>query len=233
MLSSCASVNVNICFRDLDVHFLTVINNTETDSAERVDLIVTDVMPIHVYIPLSRYVYQYICGVHISEINEKCIATNDQTLSIHFAVDHCRVMDRWLGPHNSQFEGSSRTISSSFPLPSNCSLVLRVTGVPVYMNLISLFIAYISGKKRFLNRETMPGDASRGIEVPPVVVEVQKLSQPELRNTPSDDHARNSRKYTLISEAVLISVPIPDASMPFNVLTLVWITSSLVKYDDK
>ena len=59
----------------------------------------------------------------------------------------------------------------------------------------------------------MPGDMSRGIEMHPVAVTVTE---------PHTDHSSQSPlRYTLLSEAHLITLPIPDASMPFNVLTLV------------
>ena len=87
----------------------------------------------------------------------------------------------------------------------------------------------------------MPGDASRGIEVPPVVVQV--LSPDAHREcvrtgTAADVASDGScscagvlggrEYYTLISEAVLVTLPIPDASMPFNVLTLVSEISALL-----
>jgi hypothetical protein len=89
-----------------------------------------------------------------------------------------------------------------------------------------------------VSREAMPGDASRGIEVAPVVVQVSVPNRHAhcavcgIRIHPtssggSDDDACactqdvNIREYTLISPAVLVTLPIPDASMPFNVLTLV------------
>lgn len=45
------------------------------------------------------------------------------------------------------------------------------------MSYLTIFLACV-GKKRFLNRETMPGDASRGVEVPPVVVQVKSSMSP-------------------------------------------------------
>jgi hypothetical protein len=59
----------------------------------------------------------------------------------------------------------------------------------------------------------MPGDMSRGIELHPVVVTVTEA--------PCGTSQGGPFKYSVLSEAHLITLPIPDASMPFNVLTLV------------
>jgi hypothetical protein len=84
----------------------------------------------------------------------------------------------------------------------------------------------IDGKKRLLTRETMPGDASRGIEVPPLIVMVTVHAASTLGDDISKSHSEEvngSRMpmYVLLSDSFIVTLPIPDASMPFNVLTLV------------
>ena len=61
---------------------------------------------------------------------------------------------------------------------------------------------------RFLSIETFPGDPNRGFELPPVRVVVEPLC-----NTATGS-------FALFSESLLFLSPLPDASMPFNVLSL-------------
>jgi hypothetical protein len=78
----------------------------------------------------------------------------------------------------------------------------------------------MEGRKRLLTRETMPGDASRGIEVPPLIVTVMPHDDTPKRQW-DEVIAQRTRIYVQLSDSFLVSLPIPDASMPFNVLTLV------------
>lgn len=64
----------------------------------------------------------------------------------------------------------------------------------------------------FLPIESFPADPNRGFEMPPVRVLVEPLC------TSSDRHAESS--FALFSESLLFLSPLPDASMPFNVLSL-------------
>ena len=67
----------------------------------------------------------------------------------------------------------------------------------------------------------MPGDASRGLEIPPNFAQVKMIIPPAEISTFDTDSTYLPTQRLLISSATLISLPIPDASMPFNVLTLV------------
>ena len=83
----------------------------------------------------------------------------------------------------------------------------------------------------------MPGDASRGIEVPPSLIQVKGSLRAPYLGARASPHvyicvcnisdladcvtASSDWDYSIMTTAVLISLPIPDASMPFNVLTLV------------
>jgi hypothetical protein len=65
--------------------------------------------------------------------------------------------------------------------------------------------------KKLLHFESYPADASRGFDIPPTIVQLN-LSCP----TTAPAVTR-----TLFGEVALTVLPIPDASMPFNVTTLV------------
>ena len=59
--------------------------------------------------------------------------------------------------------------------------------------------------KTFLSFEEFPSDPSRGFDVPPALVTISHPSTPS---------------YTLYSDPLLVTLPLPDFSMPFNVITL-------------
>jgi phosphatidylinositol glycan class T len=62
----------------------------------------------------------------------------------------------------------------------------------------------------FLSIETFPADPNRGFEIPPVRVMMEPLC----------NDTDLPRKFSLFSESLLFLSPLPDASMPFNVLSL-------------
>eukprot|EP00977_Amphora_coffeiformis_P005222 scaffold1117_cov167-Amphora_coffeaeformis.AAC.16 len=64
----------------------------------------------------------------------------------------------------------------------------------------------------FLSIETFPADPNRGFELPPVRVIVEPLCDVREYLIPPQIH--------LFSESLLFLSPLPDASMPFNVLSL-------------
>lgn len=78
---------------------------------------------------------------------------------------------------------------------------------------LSLFLDY---DPQFLSIDVLPGDANRGIELP--VVEAVVASHCFLPTATT----------TLFSNTVLLLPPLPDASMPFNVLSLVCTVYALV-----
>jgi hypothetical protein len=87
------------------------------------------------------------------------------------------------------------------PLPENSTLVLTY-----------------SANKRFITREYQPTDASRGAQVPPSCLTL---------------HGRVSEglPFRLYTASYLVTTTIPDASMPFNVITLVryaWFTAAVL-----
>lgn len=65
----------------------------------------------------------------------------------------------------------------------------------------------------FLPIESFPADPNRGFELPPVRVVVVPLC-----NSSSSSHGEAC--FALFSESLLFLSPLPDASMPFNVLSL-------------
>jgi hypothetical protein len=110
-----------------------------------------------------------------------------------------------LNAHNNRggpAEQCFRTISFELPpMPENSTLVLTY-----------------SANKRFITREYQPTDASRGAQVPPSYLTL---------------HGRVSEglPFRLSTGSYLVTTTIPDASMPFNVITLVryaWFTAAVL-----
>jgi hypothetical protein len=86
--------------------------------------------------------------------------------------------------------------------------------MPEYSTLV---FAY-SANKRFITREYQPVDASRGAQVPPSYLTL---------------HGRVSEglPFRLYTGSYVVTTTIPDASMPFNVITLVryaWFTAPVL-----
>ena len=61
---------------------------------------------------------------------------------------------------------------------------------------------------RFLHFEDFPPNPSRGLDVPPAVIGLRPLS------------AQAPPTARLTTEGLLVDAPLPDFSMPFNVITL-------------
>jgi hypothetical protein len=113
------------------------------------------------------------------------------------------------------------TSTFSFILPPNTTL-----------------ITHFKGKKRFLKADVFPSDPSRGMEYPPsIIMEKWYNYNNEMKynniyndlNYASSQYILNNYHqfgpyleiYQTITKATLILLPIPDASMSFNVITLV------------
>jgi hypothetical protein len=75
--------------------------------------------------------------------------------------------------------------------------------------------------KRLLHRESYPNDASRGLEIPPTFIDVH--------------WQHNGSVHTMFTstDPGLIAMPIPDFSMPFNVITLVSNSCVLTSISDE
>jgi hypothetical protein len=86
--------------------------------------------------------------------------------------------------------------------PSHSAVIFSVLLPPQCTLVTSLHL-----HKRFLKREHIPTDASKGVHVPAGAVHWQWEGAKELN--------------LFIPPMALISVPFPDASMPFNVITMV------------
>lgn len=120
---------------------MSVINNTSPTDA--VTVVITDSIPLHVSIPLSRYRFRYSCSHDAMESvaleydidgynvpSKECFDSGDINDA---AVMSCKVMDYWLDiPGQTSSGGSSMfvatSISSRFVLPPQCTLLMQVTG---------------------------------------------------------------------------------------------------------
>jgi hypothetical protein len=110
-----------------------------------------------------------------------------------------------------------RTLSYDIPLymllqsiPQRLSDPLKSYGVVVTTTF--------HGTKRLLTRAAQPIDASRGVVVSPSILVVATSS----RINSSKQHQHQQQQQIIYSTpSFLIISPIPDASMPYNVITLV------------
>lgn len=98
---------------------------------------------------------------------------------------------------NVDSSGTLTTIASYFTLPPN-----------------SVLTVCMNATKRHASRESQPSDASRGREMPSVRITV-KISNSE------NENCQAQKDLALLSSPSLVTMPFPDASMPFNVITLV------------
>jgi len=84
---------------------------------------------------------------------------------------------------------------------------------------------YMEYEPAFLSFEHFPGDANRGVEIPPAVasfVEICPAHSLRTASTPSSQPIKHvqSAPITLYSNSLLLMPPVPDMSMPFNVLSM-------------
>ncbi len=100
------------------------------------------------------------------------------------------------------------------------------------MGICEVAEASFIARKRHLHREEYPSHASRGMEVPPVLV-VWSSQSSSYTGSPlivdglplpmgTMGGCSNSILSTSIGAFALVSLPIPDATMPFNTVTLVF-----------
>jgi hypothetical protein len=81
----------------------------------------------------------------------------------------------------------------------------------------SLFVS-LDYNPAFLSFDSIPGDANRGVELPPIRVHfVSACNNMDTVGTRAGTGAGSAQLY---SQSVLLLTPLPDMSMPFNVLSL-------------
>lgn len=82
----------------------------------------------------------------------------------------------------------------------------------------SLLSLHLPLTKAFAVRELHQTDASRGLDCPPAVVAYRYLSVDSPENLGSE---RAGEWAVVLAGSAIVTLPFPDASMPFNVITLV------------
>lgn len=102
---------------------------------------------------------------------------------------------------------------------SDGSFVLEMQHIVPSQSVLEIVFDY---EPKFINVDYFPADANRGFEIPPMRVQVMHL---ELDGTDAC-HEILQQTYrdripivTLYSNALLVLAPLPDMSMPFNVLS--------------
>lgn len=100
--------------------------------------------------------------------------------------------------------------------PSNSTEAAVLAPVAALYNLTlppgSSLVVSLRLQKRFLKREYIPADASKGMHLASGAVHWQWLRETE---------GEEGLWHSFIPPAALVTVPFPDASMPFNVITMV------------
>ena len=71
----------------------------------------------------------------------------------------------------------------------------------------------------FLSFENFPGDANRGVEIPPAMATFTETCQPPVSSS-SQPVLTPAAPILLYSSSLLLLPPVPDMSMPFNVLSM-------------
>jgi phosphatidylinositol glycan class T len=112
-----------------------------------------------------------------------------------------------LKPRWSSFEDKNGVYRPKRRWEKDGTLVLTMNTMLLSQSFVHYGFEY---DPAFLSIETFPADPNRGFEIPPVRVTVEPLcNDPDLPG-----------KFSLFSESLLHVSPLPDASMPFNVLSL-------------
>jgi hypothetical protein len=164
---------------------------TTVSSSEKVFLTVTEVVPIHYHIFLSSFKF-LIKSSHSSNI------TSLQYQNIAF-LPSFRVSDASCNfiSNNSfsqvQAKACDETISFQILLEKDEELAYQ-----------------FQARKNVLTMQYYPPDASRGITLLPALIKFRSL-----QNTIEVE------EVTLVSKSFLLIRPIPDLSMPYNVIALV------------
>ena len=144
-----------------------------------------------------------------------------------------RVMER-LGWRVLTADCESATPCSSSPLETSrvCSSGTFSVASAVVSQFVlppqSALTVSLPLSKRFVGREFQQTDASRGLDVPPSIVHYRFL----LDGNNSDGSCSNNCRgcfsapeggawRIVVTDSWLVTLPFPDASMPFNVITLV------------
>lgn len=148
-------------------------------------------------------------------------------------VVRVQVVEPWdeqvFGPLWSKYQArEGNGTSAPFRLPDRPSFRLpqetHVDGSAVTGNAavwtLSLFpgqsiTAVLPVKKRHRHRDAHAADASRGVDVAPAIVTICRG-----RSRVGSDEG-NERCWQVLTEAAIVTTPLPDFPMPFHVLTLV------------
>ena len=99
------------------------------------------------------------------------------------------------------------------------SFVLEMQHIVPSQSVLEIVFDY---QPRFINVDYFPADANRGFDIPPLRVQVMNL---ELDGTDACHEILQQTYHdrvpivTLYSNALLVLAPLPDMSMPFNVLS--------------
>ena len=81
---------------------------------------------------------------------------------------------------------------------------------------------YLDYRPAFLSFEHFPGDANRGVEIPPAMASIVETCplHPALPKSSRQAVAQPPPPILLYAESLLLLPPVPDMSMPFNVLSM-------------
>lgn len=168
--------------RDRKVELLVMVRNTHVTAIR-----VTITQPLPSFLQLF-YSESFLFGALNSIPNGR----GRTPLSVHL----CPIDELQSSSRQAQFGQSSYasqpTVTWAVTVPPNSSVT-----------------AYLYFEKNFVKRESMPADASRGLEFPPTIATYETTT-----------YLINNHIVTSTT-SFLVSLPIADASMPYNVITMV------------
>lgn len=217
-----------IFLRALELTVQTTIHSHVTEH-QRAMLTFNEVLPEHYDIDLQSYTYRVL--LHPDRVEKEGFVADLPNFrwTSHDCVVHYSNIST---AYNMQYIMNNMQQPTSVPEGSTCSRTYMFE-VP-FLPSGGLFSTVYQANKRFVRREMQPVDASRGALVPPSLLTI--CSTNANASTGDLNDRRDTFQYSLTdingcrvlyTDNFLITAPIPDASMPYNVITLVRILSQL------
>lgn len=112
---------------------------------------------------------------------------------------------------------SGSSYGSAYQQPYSCARTVHFA-IPFNTSGVDIIRTRYTARKRFVSRDKQPIDASRGAVVPSSASHIMRCTI---------DAPCSAFSSIVITEPLLVLSPIPDMSMPYNVITLV---STLVAF---
>lgn len=195
---------IAVCgFRNTEVLFVSTVKNTHL--ANTLEVHFTLPIPIFVQAEYSSFKYTLHFGDEATDTDVTANSTSGFALDLPhtLVIPAFALHDEVESVHlpTAMREHSCVTILITFLLPPHTDISFQ-----------------LSARKRHIVREFQPTDASFGRYMPSATITARYVADASL-SPPSPPSS--ARQYTYVSPSYPVTFPFPDASMPFNVITLV------------